>query len=385
MKGTKRERSPGVWELRAYTGRDALSGKPRQVSRTFRGGARAADTALANLVAETSKGKHGGTNATFGVLLDVWLADTERTTSPATMANYRQAVESSVRPALGHKALRSLGTRDLDELYQAMGRSGKSPYVIRHAHSAIRAALTTARRWGWVPRNVAEDAKPPPLPNKDVTAASTAQVRKLISALERTDPDLAHIVLIGALTGCRRAELCGLRWSDWDGDRLHVRRRVIEAAGRVTEEESTKGGRSKRIVLDELGMVTLRRLRALQEARAKEIGAKLPPNGYMLSYDGLGGTSRRPKSVSGAVAEAAVKAKIPDVHLHSLRHYTATELIAAGHDVRTVANRLGHADPALTLRVYSHVIEAREREAAATLGSALKGALPAAKRRSLKR
>lgn len=370
MKGTKRERSRGVWELRAYTGRDALTGKPRQISRTFHGGARAADTALAELITEVSKGKHGGTEGTVSALLDAWLTDTERNTSPATMANYRQAVESSLKPAIGNKRLRSLSPRDLDSLYDAMGKAGKSPYMIRHSHSAIRAALSTARRWGWVQTNVAELARPPKLPEQEVTAATTAQVRKLIDALERTDPDLAHIVLIGALTGCRRGELCGLRWSDWDGDRLHVRRRVIEAAGKVSERDSTKSGKGKRIVMDPLGIATLKRLKALQEARAQALGAKLPIDGYMLSFDGMGGSFRRPKVVSDEVAESARHAKM-DISLHSLRHYAATELIAAGQDVRTVANRLGHADPALTLRVYSHVIEDREREAAATLGQLL--------------
>ena len=170
--------------------------------------------------------------------------------------------------------------------------------MIRHSHSSIRAALSTARRWGWVPTNVAELARPPKLPEQEVTAATTAQVRKLIDVLERTDPDLAHMVLIGALTGCRRGELCGLRWSDWDGDRLHVRRRVIEASGRVSVRDSTKSGKGKRIVMDPLGIATLKRLRALQAARAKEARAKLPPDGWMLSVDGLGGNPRRPKAVS---------------------------------------------------------------------------------------
>lgn len=365
------ERSPGIWRMRVFTGNDPFTGRPRQASRTFHGGARDAQRALAAFVAEAEKGEVGGTNTTVSVLLDTWLGDVARTASPATLANYRDAVRSSLRPTLGRKSLRTLGAQDLDSLYKAMQSAGKSPYMIRHSHSAIRAALSTARRWGWVTTNVAELARPPKLPEQEVTAATTAQVRKLIDALERTDPDLAHIVLIGALTGCRRGELCGLRWSDWDGDRLHVRRRVIEASGKVSEHDSTKSGKGKRIVMDPLGIATLKRLRALQVARAKEAGAKLPADGYMLSVDGLGGAPRRPKVVSDAVAESARRAKMPQVHLHSLRHYAATELIAEGHDVRTVANRLGHADPALTLRVYSHVIEDRERDAAATLGRAL--------------
>jgi integrase len=58
-------------------------------------------------------------------------------------------------------------------------------------------------------------------------------------------------------------------------------------------------------------------------------------------------------------------------HNHDLRHFTATQLIGAGVDVRTVAGRLGHSDPSLTLRVYSHVIEERDRAAAAIMGRVL--------------
>jgi integrase len=49
------------------------------------------------------------------------------------------------------------------------------------------------------------------------------------------------------------------------------------------------------------------------------------------------------------------------VKLHDLRHFTATQLIGAGVDIRTVAGRLGHADPSVTLRVYSHALEERDR------------------------
>ncbi len=61
----------------------------------------------------------------------------------------------------------------------------------------------------------------------------------------------------------------------------------------------------------------------------------------------------------------------PDVRLHDLRHFTATQLIGAGMDVRTVADFLGHSDPSLTLRVYSHAIEERNRAAAAIMGQVL--------------
>jgi len=57
--------------------------------------------------------------------------------------------------------------------------------------------------------------------------------------------------------------------------------------------------------------------------------------------------------------------------LNSLQITCATQLIGAGVDVRTVAGRLGHTDPSMTLRVYSHALEERDRAAAAVMGRVL--------------
>ena len=59
------------------------------------------------------------------------------------------------------------------------------------------------------------------------------------------------------------------------------------------------------------------------------------------------------------------------LRFHDLRHFAATTSIAAGADIRTVAGRLGHADPSLTLRIYAHAVEARDREVANILAQAL--------------
>jgi hypothetical protein len=57
-----------------------------------------------------------------------------------------------------------------------------------------------------------------------------------------------------------------------------------------------------------------------------------------------------------------------DTTLHSLRHYNATELIAAGVDIRTVAGRLGHGGGGTTtLRVYAAWVSEAEQRAATAL------------------
>lgn len=58
------------------------------------------------------------------------------------------------------------------------------------------------------------------------------------------------------------------------------------------------------------------------------------------------------------------KEQLPHARTHDLRHIHATTLLLSGVPVHVVAARLGHADPAITLRVYAHVIRTAESAAA---------------------
>jgi integrase len=78
----------------------------------------------------------------------------------------------------------------------------------------------------------------------------------------------------------------------------------------------------------------------------------------------------RPDHVTKTFIRCAKAAGVA-THLHSLRHFSATQAISAGYDPTTVAARLGHADASITLRVYSHALEQRDAELADTLGGIL--------------
>jgi len=97
------------------------------------------------------------------------------------------------------------------------------------------------------------------------------------------------------------------------------------------------------------------RLRAHLEqctARAQALSIKLSPDAFVFSPAPDGTEPTKLDTVTQKYARMAAKLGI-DTHLHNLRHYSATELIAAGVDIRTVAGRLGHGGGgATTLRVY---------------------------------
>ena len=72
------------------------------------------------------------------------------------------------------------------------------------------------------------------------------------------------------------------------------------------------------------------------------------------------------------MARLAHRLGMPGRHLHEFRHYSATQLLAGGVDLRTVAGRLGHSGGgAVTLRVYASFVAAADRRAAELLGGSL--------------
>jgi integrase len=373
VRGSKRKIRTGVWELRVSLGKDPVTGKYRQLSRTFHGPARAADDALRDLVDKYGDGSEDGIGAAFGHLLDKWLEESERLDlSPTTLRTYRAQVEHTIRPRLGKVKLTQLTTKNLDDLYGQMKDEGRSPKTIRNHHAIISSALHQGVRWGWIRENVAEKAKPPRITMRRVKAPSVEAVRSVIEAAEERDPRLAPLLMLAALTGMRRGELCALRWTDVDFERgeLDVSRSVVVVPGGLAEK-GTKTHRFRIVALDDVAVGLLLRHRAHVEDWAQQAEVVVPEDAFVFSHAVDASKPFRPDNVTGFFTRVRDSLGLHDVRLHDLRHFTATQLIGAGVDVRTVAGRLGHSDPSVTLRVYSHALEERDRAAADVMGRVL--------------
>ena len=373
MRGTKRTRRKGVWELRVYLGRDSATGKPKQISRTFYGDARGADRALRELIDKQALNRLDGLGVTFGQLLDDWLKECERLDhSPTTLRTYRSQIARTLRPKLGKILLTRLSARHLDALYRDLKEEGKSAKTIRNYHAIIAAALHQAVRWGWIRDNVAELAKPPKITPGRVSAPSVDVVRQLVEAAEHRDPRLAPLLMLAALTGMRRGELCALRWSDVDFKlrELTVSRSVVVVPAGLAEKP-TKTNQERKVALDDIAIALLAQHRTRVTEWARQAEAQIGDDAFVFSPYLDGSKPFRPDNVTNFFIRVRDGLGLTNVRLHDLRHFTATELIGAGVDVRTVAGRLGHSDPSLTLRVYSHVLQERDRNAADVMGRVL--------------
>jgi integrase len=164
----------------------------------------------------------------------------------------------------------------------------------------------------------------------------------VIEAAEVRDARLAPLLMLAALTGMRRGELCALRWTDVDLERgeLDVSRSVVVVPGGLAVK-TTKTDKFRIVALDTVGVALLTGHRAKVEEWARQAEATVITDAYVFSHAVDCSKPFRPDNVTGFFTRVRDSLGLHEVRLHDLRHFTATQLIGAGVDVRTVAGRLG--------------------------------------------
>jgi integrase len=155
------------WELRAYVGLDPTTNRQKYLTRTFRGGKRQADEALAKFVTEVSGGGHGASDTTLNDLIAQWLDLARIDLSPSTVRGYERIIRSYITSSIGRVSLSKLRSEQLDRFYAQLrdrgGEGGRplSSATVRQTHAIIRRSLNQALRWGWIVANPASLATPP--------------------------------------------------------------------------------------------------------------------------------------------------------------------------------------------------------------------------------
>ncbi len=334
-----RQRGKNTWQIRLSLGR-GTDGRYKYLSETVHGSRTTALQRGRVLQVEVDEGKHTTRlqkGVSFGPFLEHWLRFKAPGLSPTTTDRYRYAAKS-LRP-LHATNLCDLTTRDLDLLYADLSTAGKSPATIRKIHNVAHGALRQALAWDLLPSNPAERAEPPPVRQPTITPPTVSEVRALI---EGADPDFALLLTLAATTGCRRGELLALRWEDIDFGGLTLRVSRSTTPGGL--ERPTKSNRVRILALDDSTTAELRIAR-----QGAPPGNRLFP--HLSRSDGVGLRFRRLCQRLGITCR-----------FHDLRHFCATQLLAAGVDYVTVSQRLGHSSPAVTMQIYAHpVTEAQER------------------------
>ena len=403
QRGSVEELRSGAFRVRVYAGIDPVSGRKHYLKETVPAGPKAAaeaDKVMRRLANQVDEHRQPRTSATVDQLLARHLELVD--VAPTTKATYTKYVEKHVRKQLGRIKAGAVGAEHLESLYAELrrcqihcepGRRGidhrtprphacdercrlhtcvpLAPSTVQQIHFLLNGAFDRAVRWKWISVNPAQLVSAPPRLPPDPQPPSAEEAARLLEEAW-ADPDWGALVWFAMTTGLRRGELCGVRWShvDLKSGTVSIWRAIARYDG-VLVEKDTKTHRRRRITLDPETVAVLVEHRERAVERAASLATTLRPDAFVFSLAPDSSTPMKPATVGQRYSRMAARLNI-DTHLHSLRHYSATELIAAGVDIRTVAGRLGHGSGGMTtLRVYAAWVAEADQRAAKGLVSRL--------------
>lgn len=404
-KGSIQTLPSGALRVAIYAGIDPVSKRRHYLKETIPANTPRiqdeADKALRRLQVQVDERRQPRTNATVKELITQHL-DLARI-EPKTERGYRDALTNHIGPLIGNTKVGAVDAAVLDSFYAELQRCrlhcDRRPFIqhrtarphecdarcqphkckplgassVRQIHFVLSGAYKRAVRWGWVATNPIKTGEPPAAPQPNPDPPTATEAARIVAEAFR-DPDWGALVWVAMTTGARRGEVCALRWSKVDlaAGTIVVDSSVAQIGGKSWIKD-TKTHQQRRITVDSETLEILRELRKESEARAAAIGAKLEPDAFVFSLVPDSSTYRLPDSVSQRYSNTVARLGI-DTHIHALRHYSATELIASGVDIRTVAGRLGHGGGGTTtLRVYTAFVSEADQRAS----EALRRRLPA--------
>jgi integrase len=295
-----------------------------------------------------------------------WLSGHENSIRPKTAHQYGQIINQHIAPIIGKLKLKDLRPDQIQALYAAESRAGRSQRSILLEHAVLHRALDQALRWGLIGRNPAQAVSRPKIRRKEMLTLSQDQVKVFLDAARWSRHQTLYWLAV--TTGLRQGEILGLKWSDldWMTRRLKVQRQLqrTKTGGNLFTDPKSEAGR-RSVVLSRITISKLRAQRAVLSYERLFAGARWKDND--LIFPSTLGTPLDLMKLHKDFKGILHKAQLPNLRFHDLRHTAATLMLAQGIHPKVVQERLGHADIALTLNTYSHVLPDIQEEAAEKL------------------
>jgi integrase len=274
-----------------------------------------------------------GTQTVTGFIEDVYMPHVKQTLRPATEAAYQRCY-NLVKDHLGEIELREFDVPTADRVLNDVAKRQLAHTTHRNVRNFLSGAFRYALRLGAIRHgNPIRDAVVPKGKPKGVLHAYTVEE---IQAILKVLPEPARtVVLVAALSGLRHSEIRGLKWEDFTGQELHVRRSVWNTH---IGETKTLNSAAPVPVLPILA-------KALEKHRKRSVGE------FIFS-----GSTGKPLVLVNTVRREirpALKKKNLQWHgFHAFRRGLASNLYALGVAPRVIQGILRHANIATTMAHY---------------------------------
>ncbi len=320
----------------------------------------AAQAMLSKLLAEG--GEYRSTRGfTLQCLLDEYIAScAARHCSPTTIAGYK--VIASRLEAISCSEVEKLRADQIEAFYTQLLDGKLSPTTVAHTHGLLTAAFRWAQKKGRTNQNPMLRVDPPRRKRSDAMSLQIDEANILLSAIR--GHRLEAPMTFALATGMRRGEVAGLRWGSVDLSREVIIVRESRAwADKKLSQKATKSDRVREIPISSLAYG------ALKLSQEQRQGNALKRSDFVFT-DELG-EPLHPNALTDAFRRLAVRIGLPTQRLHDLRHTAATLMLAAGSDLITVQQILGHSAASTTANIYGHSLRGHKEQAVRTIDTAL--------------
>ena len=245
-------------------------------------------------------------------------------------------IRTRLLPTFGALRLDRIGRPHVEHWFDNMSR--KTPGAANIALVVLRQIVSAAKVAGHVGNDPVAGVRPNPgkKMTRFLSAEEIARLHRTLDRLVEERPSRrpqADVIRLLLLTGCRKSEILTLRWSEVDEGVLRL-------------AEAKTGPRTVWL-----------------SGAAQAVIARQPRTASAFVFPSPRNPARPQSRNLGLWYRVRREAGIEDVRLHDLRHTVASQAVARGVPLPTVAKMLGHSQPTMTLR-YAHVGD-HEIEAAA--------------------
>lgn len=360
-----------------------------------------------------------GKNITLQQFYFKWLKEhAEVSLAPTTVDWYVQMFENKILPYLGHLKLSSIKPLHIQSFCNDLSKPGAmgegqsySASSIKRYHAAINAILNKAVEWELIDTNPAKKVSLPKQKSvsDSVRSFTPQQTINFLNALNEkySSNYQAHTRTINGKTykvseyaesraiplqfkvlfniaiygGLRLGELLALTWEDMDFDNNTISiNKSVARVNKKTIVKSTKNQSSNRIITLPKSVMDLIRFYKLEQNKLRLVlGDKWEGTGHLfIQWNGRIMNKSTPYHTLKDIIEkynATVENKadkLPSIRFHDLRHTSATLLIAAHTDIKTVSARLGHAQTSTTMNIYAHSLKSLDEVASEAIDNLLK-------------
>lgn len=308
---------------------------------------------------------------TLGEWLDKWLDEYMIfTIRESTVYGYRLIIEHQIKRFIGDKQLAYITTADVQKFYNRIKKEGRvkshpllghklSNTMVRKVHMVLHQALDMAVKERLIVRNPTNGTTIPKKSRIEKQILDDEQLNRFMEAIKQ-EPYWYDFFYVEIMTGLRRGEICGIKWSDinFTEGTLSIRRSIGYAKnGKITVGETKTDASVRKIVMPPSVETMLRK------KQENAICEWVFPH-YFNPNEPL-----HPNSAYTKLKTLLKKADLPSIRFHDLRHTFATHAISGGVDAKTLAGILGHTNASFTLDTYTHITGDMQKNASSVVNN----------------